>query len=403
MKCLIADSFEREGIEKLRGLGLALTHDPALKEDALRDAVGSIDPDILIVRGTQVTDPIIEAGQSLGLIVRAGAGVNTIDVARASALGVYVANCPGKNAAAVAELAFGLILSLDRRIPDNVIDLRAGRWNKKEYSKAPGLKGRVLGIIGLGQIGTEMVARARGFDMPVVAWSRSLTDDGAAELGVRRMASVVEVAACCDILSVHVALTPETRGLIDASAFARMKPGAFFINTSRGEVVDQAALTRAIEEKSLRVGLDVFAKEPSAGTGSFEDDIVKRANVYGTHHIGASTEQAQLAIADETVRIVECYMRTGQVPNSVNLCARSPAKRLLVVRHRNRPGVLAHVLGELSHARINVEEMENVIFSNAQAACARIRLDDAPPATALDRIRSGNEDVLSVSLLDLPE
>ena len=398
MKCLIADRFEKEGLARLGALGLELTYSPGLKDQDLRDAIARVDPEILVVRGAKVTAPMIEAGPSLGLIVRAGAGYNTIDVACASARGVYVSNCPGKNAAAVAELAFGLMLSLDRQIPDNVADLRAGRWNKKRYSEARGLKGRTLGLIGMGGIGTEMAARARGFDMPVVAWSRSLTDASAAELGVRRMVSVEAVAEACDVLSVHVALAPETTGLISASVIARLRPGAYFINTSRGEVVDHAALAAAVREKGLRVGLDVFANEPAGATGTFQDDIVTLPGVYGTHHIGASTEQAQMAIAMETARIVEGYVTTGDVPNCVNLCARRSAKVLLVVRHRNRPGVLAHVLGEISKVRINVEEMENIIFSDAQAACAKIRLNSPPDDETLQRIRTGHEHVLAVSL-----
>lgn len=402
MRCFIADSFEAEGVAGLQALGLEVRHEPGVADAALPARLAELDPDILIVRGRTITAAAIEAAASLSLIVRAGAGYNTIDVAAASARGVYVANCPGKNAAAVAELAFGLILALDRRIPDAAADLRAGKWNKKDYSRAPGLKGRTLGLLGLGGIGREMVRRARGFEMPVVAWSRSLTPEAAEEWGVERVASPAEAAARSDVLSVHVALTPETRGLIGAEVLGKLRPGASFINTSRGEVVDHAALTAAIREKGIRVGLDVFEREPAGGTGVFEDPIVGLPGVYGTHHVGASTDQAQAAIAAETVRIVAAYVQTGEVPHSVNLCGRSPAKRLLVVRHRNRPGVLAHVLGEISHAGINVEEMENVIFSEAQAACARIRLDEAPPPPVLDRIRGGNPHVLAVSLLALP-
>ncbi len=403
MKCLIADSFEKEGVDKLCALELDVTLDPSLKDDTLRDAIARLNPEVLIVRSTKVTAAMIEAGPSLELIVRAGAGYNTIDVAAAAARSVYVANCPGKNAAAVAELAFGLILSLDRRIADNVADLRAGQWNKKTYSEAQGLKGRVLGLVGLGGIGTEMVQRARGFGMPVVAWSRSLTDGRAEELGIAKCASVDEVASRCDVLSVHVALTADTRNLINAGVLSKLKPGATFINTSRAEVVDHAALKRAIKDRGLRVGLDVFEKEPAGGSGPFEDDIVTFAGVYGTHHIGASTEQAQLAIADETVRIVEQFVRTGGVPNVVNLCGRSPAKRMLIVRHRNRPGVLAHILGEISHAGINVEEMENVIFADAQAACAKIRLDDEPSPDVMRRMKDGCEHILALSLVTLSD
>src|SRR6185503_8821032 len=157
-------------------------------------AIGSSCADLLVVRSTKVTEPMMDAGR-LSLIFRAGAGYNTIDVAAASKRGIYVSNCHGKNAIAVAELAIGLLLSLDRRIPDNVIALRAGKWNKAEFSKARGIFGRTLGLIGVGQIGREMIPRAKALGMRVIAFSRSLTDASAAELGIERKASMGEVAA----------------------------------------------------------------------------------------------------------------------------------------------------------------------------------------------------------------
>ena len=187
---------------------------------------------------------------ALKLVVRAGAGYNTIDVAAASRRGIYVSNCPGKNSIAVAELAFGLILALDRRIADNVISLRQGQWNKTEYSKARGLYGRTLGLIGVGRIGREMIPRAKGFSMPVVAWSRSLTPAEARELGVEYAASPVEVARRADIVSVHLASNAETRGRIDAEFFEAMRQGAYFINTSRAELVDPVALSGPFATKS---------------------------------------------------------------------------------------------------------------------------------------------------------
>jgi D-3-phosphoglycerate dehydrogenase len=333
--------------------------------------------------------------------VRAGAGYNTIDVAAASRRGIYVSNCPGKNSIAVAELAFGLILSLDRQIPDNVAALRQGQWNKATFSKARGLFGRTLGLIGLGQIGREVALRAKGFGMPVVAWSRSLTADAARQLGVQRMGTPVEVAAASDIVSLHVALNAQTRGLIDALFFAAMRPGAYFINTARAEVVDQVALARAIEQKGIRAGLDVFAVEPSGGAGEFADDIAKLRGVYGTHHIGASTEQAQEAIGTETVRIIRTFLQTGQVPNVVNLARTTPATCALVVRHLDRPGVLAGVLDAIRVAEINVQEMENIIFEGAEAAVARIHLESAPGPEVIGRIQSSSPHILEVSLITL--
>src|SRR5205085_1519040 len=212
MRVLIADKFEQSGRDGLLALGCEISYQPDLKDDALVKAVRKESPDVLVVRGTKVTEPMLEAGP-VKLVVRAGAGYNTIDVATASKRGIYVSNCPGKNSIAVAELAFALILALDRRVPDNVIALRKGEWKKDEFYKARGLFGRTLGILGVGQIGIEMVGRARAFGMPVIAWSRSLPPELAKGLGIQYAASPLEVARAADIVSVHLALTPQTKGL----------------------------------------------------------------------------------------------------------------------------------------------------------------------------------------------
>ena len=400
MQVLIADKFEQSGRDGLQAIGCEISFQPDLKDEALVEAIGTQKPDVLIVRGTKVTEQMLAAGP-LKLIVRAGAGYNTIDVAAASRRGIYVSNCPGKNSIAVAELAFALILALDRRVADNVIALRAGQWNKKEFSKARGLFGRTLGLVGLGKIGQEMIPRARAFGMPVVAWSRSLNNEKAAELGVERMDSPLDVARAADIVSVHVALKPDTRMLIGPDFFREMRDGAYFINTSRGEVVDETALAEAIHTKGIRAGLDVFAIEPTSAVAEFTDPIAMEASVYGTHHIGASTDQAQEAIAAETVRIVQSFKETGQVPNVVNLAQRTPATHRLVVRHRDRPGVLAQVLDAIKAEHINVQEMENIVFEGAEAAVARINLDKAPSSPTLDRLRAGNEDIIELNVLGI--
>jgi D-3-phosphoglycerate dehydrogenase len=400
MHVLIADKFEQSGLDGLKAAGCEATYQPGLKDDALAEAIARLRPDVLVVRSTKVTEAILAAG-ALKLVVRAGAGYNTIDVAAASRRGIYVSNCPGKNSVAVAELAFALILALDRRIADNVVALRQAQWNKAEFSKARGLLGRTLGLIGVGRIGREMIPRAKGFGMPVVAWSRSLTAEAARELGVAHRASPIDVARAADIVSVHVAANAQTHGLIDANFFDAMRPGAYFINTSRAEVVDQVALSRAVRSNGVRAGLDVFANEPSGGTGEFADDIVKLLGVYGTHHIGASTDQAQEAIAAETVRIVRTFQETGKVPNVVNIAKATPATCALVVRHLDRPGVLASVLDLISAARINVQEMENVVFDGAQAAVAHINLETPPSSDLLDQIKAANPNVLELSLVRL--
>jgi D-3-phosphoglycerate dehydrogenase len=400
MKVLIADKFEQSGRDGLHGVGCEVSFQPDLKDEALVQAITGQKPDVLVVRGTKVTEAMLAAGP-LKLIVRAGAGYNTIDVAAASRRGIYVSNCPGKNSIAVAELAFALILALDRRVADNVIALRAGQWNKKEFSKARGLFGRTLGLVGLGKIGQEMIPRARAFGMRVVAWSRSLTEEKAAELGVEKMGTPQEVARIADIVSVHVALKPDTRGLIDADFFAAMRDGAYLVNTARGEVVDQNALVEAIKVKGIRAGLDVFATEPTSAVAEFTDPIAQQASVIGTHHIGASTDQAQEAIAAETVRIIQSFKETGQVPNVVNLAQRTPATHRLVVRHRDRPGVLAEVLEAIKAEHINVQEMENIVFEGAKAAVARINLDKAPSQALLDRLSAGNEDIIELNVLEI--
>jgi D-3-phosphoglycerate dehydrogenase len=400
MRVLIADKFEQSGRDGLQSLGCEISYQPDLKDDALVDAIRKEAPDVLVVRGTKVTEPMLDAGP-VKLVVRAGAGYNTIDVAAASKRGIYVSNCPGKNSIAVAELAFALILSVDRHIADNVIALRRGEWNKKEFSKARGVFGRTLGLIGLGKIGMEMIPRARAFGMPVVAWSRSLNAERAAELGVVLKASPREVASASDIVSVHVALTPETKNFLSTDFFNAMREGAYFINTARGEVVDQQALAEAMKTRGIRAGLDVYAAEPTSGTGEFHDEIVKEEGLYGTHHIGASTDQAQEAIAAETVRIVKEFKETGKVPNVVNLARQTPATHRLVVRHRDRPGVLAGVLDAIKAEHINVQEMENIVFEGAAAAVARINLDNAPTRETLNKLQASNADIIELDLLEL--
>jgi D-3-phosphoglycerate dehydrogenase len=378
MKVLIADKFPESGQKQLRQIGCEIVYDSELKDHALKEAISSSEADVLIVRGTKVTGPMLEAGR-LSLVVRAGAGYNTIDVKTASERGIYVANCPGKNSIAVAELAFGLILALDRRITENANDLKQGLWNKKEYSKARGLYGRTLGLIGVGRIGQEMITRARAFGMPVVAWSRSLTIERAAELGIEMKQSPLEVAASADIVSVHVALKDDTRNLIDEKFFQALRQGSFFINTSRAEVIDQSALERAVRERGVRAGLDVFAGEPAGGAGAVDAPIFKLDGVIGTHHVGASTDQAQQAISDETVRIVREYKENGRAPNVVNLAKKSPATHLLVVRHFDRVGVLAGVFDQI--------RAQPSTCKRPRTLCSRARAQPWPAFTWTSRCR----------------
>jgi D-3-phosphoglycerate dehydrogenase len=398
MKVLVADKFEKVGIDGLKELGCTVVSEPDIKADALPELIKRVDPHILIVRSKKVNAEALRAGTALSLVIRAGAGIDTIDVDAASDLGVFVSNCPGKNSIAVAELVLGLLLTCDRRIPDQVAELRQGRWSKSEYAKARGLYGRTLGIVGLGQIGREVARRAQAFGMQVVAWSRNLTQEEADGLGIGYALTPLEVARVADAVTINVAATAETRNLVNADFLAAMKPGAYLINTARGSVLDEAALEQAVREKGIRAGLDVFQGEPAGGTGKFVNRVSGLPGVYGTHHVGASTEQAQVAIAHEVIRIVQSFRATGEVPNVVNRLAKSSATHVLTIRHRNRPGVLAHVFGVLAGASINVEEVENIIYHGAHATLARIHLDGQPDASSLSRIRDGNPDIISAEL-----
>lgn len=399
MKALIADAFPQKYIDRLNKLGVQVEYKPKLKSEELAANIG--DASVLVVRSTEVREDCISTAMNLSLIIRAGAGVNTIDMKAANARGIYVSNCPGKNSIAVAELTMALLLSLDRRIADNVNDLRAGKWNKGEYSKADGVFGKIIGIIGVGQIGREVITRARAFGLQVKAWSRSLNAENARALGVEFVPSVEALVPQCDIISVHLPLKPETKKLISREVIQRMKDGTIFLNTSRAEVVDEDALCEAVIAGKIKVGSDVFAGEPEDKAGAFTSKLGSLPGVYGTHHIGASTEQAQDAVAEEVVKIVDEYTHRGTVRNWVNREKKSPASWQLVVRHFDKPGVLANVLGDLKSAKINVEEVENVVFDGAQTACCTLRLDARPTDQTLASIQSRNDEVIQASLIAL--
>jgi D-3-phosphoglycerate dehydrogenase len=371
MRVLVADKFPERQLEKLRNRGHDVRYEPTLEAGSLPGAVA--DAEILVVRSTEVTREAIEAGTEIGLIVRAGAGTNTIDVETASARSVYVANIPGKNSVAVAELTMGLILALDRRIPDNVSDLKRDRWRKSEYSKARGLMGRRLGIIGLGAIGIEVARRARAFGMKVAGLESSDRDDETSEelsdLGVKLYPDVDTLLPDCDFVSLHVPSTAETRGLVDREFLALMREGSCLINTSRGEVVVADALLSALEQKDMWAALDVYPDEPESGEETFHSTLASHPRVYGTHHIGASTDQAQEAIAKRVLGVIDRYC-DGSVENVVNLAEPMSHTTVIGIRHVDKVGVLSNVFSILRGADINVEHMENHIFDGARAAKA---------------------------------
>jgi D-3-phosphoglycerate dehydrogenase / 2-oxoglutarate reductase len=325
MKILIADTFPETYRERLVDDGHECAYEPDITADDLPERIPGFEG--LVVRSPKVQADTLQASDTLRLVIRAGSGTNTIDSATAAERGVHVCNVPGRNAIAVAELTFGLLLALDRRIPDNVDDLRAGRWNKKEYAKARGIHGRRVGVVGLGRIGMAFAERAAAFGAEVYALAKRGRDPELARraeaIGIRFVDDLTALARACDVLSFHLPAATGTRGLVGRDLLDSVQPGAIILNTSRGEIIDEDALIDAMEAKGVRAGLDVYAEEPGQSVGSIDSALARHPNVYGTHHIGASTEQAQGAIAEEVVHMIDAYQR-GEVLHCVNL-DREPA------------------------------------------------------------------------------
>lgn len=394
MKVLIADKFPEQYIQKLRDADIDVIYNPKLGENDLPEAAKEVD--CLIVRSTVVNAATIENSKNLNLIVRAGAGVNNIDIKAANKKGIYVSNCPGKNSIAVAELAIGLMIALDRRIPDNVADFKAGKWNKGEYSKAEGIFGKTLAIIGYGAIGKEVAKRAQALGMNIYAKDISRIEG----YGVKDFSEFDQILPIADIVTLHLPATPQTKGLFNDNMFNMMKPGAIFINTSRADVVDEEALIKAVKEKNLKVGLDVFKGEPEDKSGSVSSKLQELNNVYVTHHIGASTEQAQNAVAEETINIILQYINSGVIAHWVNKAKKTDTHFQLIIKHFDKPGVLASILDVLREGSINIEEVENKIFDEGLVACCTMKLQRAATSEMLEKIRN-NSDVITYSHISL--
>ncbi len=317
MKILIADKFPAHWTQVLAEQGHSITSDPSLDENTLPAAIK--DHEILIVRSTKVPAPVIDAASCLKLIIRAGAGTNTIDVKHAAEKNVAVCNCPGTNSVAVAELTMGLVLALDRRIFHNTQDLRRGVWNKSEYGKAKGLFGRTIAIIGLGAIGQEVAKRAQAFGMKVVGYAPNGRSEKVRSLGITPEEDLYKLASEADVITVHLPENPETKGMFNKAFFDSMKDGAIFVNAARGGLVVTKDLVEAVKTKGIKAGLDVYENEPKATDKTFDySPFCTAENIYGTHHIGASTDQAQDAVAQCTVSIITEYATHGKFLHKVN-------------------------------------------------------------------------------------
>ena len=319
MRVLVADRLPEAHVAAL-GARHDLRYEPGLTAEQLPDELAG--QQALVVRSTKVTAQALDAADQLRFVLRAGAGTDTIDRAAAGERGVAVCNLPGRNAAAVAELAIGLLLSLDRQLPEQVADLRAGRWRKGYYAKqARGIAGRDIGVIGLGQIGLAFAERVTAFGAQVHAVdsrNRDLARQRRADtLGVRFVEDLRELATTCDVLSFHLPAAETTRGIIGPSLLQHVRPGTILLNTSRGDLVDATALLEAIEGKELLVGLDVYPEEPSEPEAPIDLELARHPRVHGTHHVGASTQQAQRSVADGVVDALEAFEQDER-PNCVN-------------------------------------------------------------------------------------
>jgi D-3-phosphoglycerate dehydrogenase len=401
MHLLLADRLPQQTVTDLERRGHTVVMEPALTAEELPARIAGFDG--LVVRSTKVPEPVFEAADRLTLVIRAGAGTNTIDTDAAASRGVFVCNVPGRNSAAVAELTMGLLLAVDRRIPDNVADLRAGRWDKQLYGKAEGLLGATMGIVGLGSIGLAVAERAAAFGIHLQSVARSgrtaYAVSRAEELDIAMCDSLETLAETSDILTVHVPASAATKGLVDAALLARMRPGAILLNTSRGDVVDEAALLSALDSGHVRAGLDVYVDEPAAGQASWDSPLAAHPRVVGTHHIGASTEQAQRAIAEGVVEIVEAF-GSGEARHCVNLAPGRLGSTTLTIRHLDRVGVLAQILDRLRVQGLNVQHMENRIFRGGHAAVAFIDVAGDPADALVDDLGE-IPDVLGVSAVSL--
>ena len=312
MKVLIADKFPDNHIQTLKDNGIEVVYEAKAGENDIPNLVK--DAEFIVVRSTNVNAAAINAGANLKIVIRAGSGYNNIDVKAATEKGVSVSNTPGKNSIAVAELAMGLLVSLDRKIPDNVKDFNAGVWNKAKYSKAEGLFGKTLGIIGVGNIGKEIAKRAQAFGMKVIGYD-VVKSEG---IGIEYIEDLEKLISMSDAITLHVPANPQTKGMFNDKLFGLMKKGAMLINTSRADVIDEDALIKAVKEKGIIAAVDVFKGEPEGKDGAVISKLQNVDGIYVTHHIGASTEQAQDAVAEETIKIILEYKKSGQILHCVN-------------------------------------------------------------------------------------
>jgi D-3-phosphoglycerate dehydrogenase len=318
-RVLVTDKLAEEGLSRLREepgievvVNTKLAQDPVALKQALRDADG-----IVIRSGTQLTAEVLDGQQRLKAIVRAGVGVDNIDVAAATRLGIVVMNTPGGNTVSTAEHTMALMLSLARNVARANDSLKSGKWERNKFTGTQ-LEGKTLGVIGLGRVGLAVAKRAQGFGMTVLGFDPFLSADKALEFGLESVARLDDIWGRADFLTLHTPLTAETRNLIGAREIGLMKPTVRIINCARGGLIDEPALAEALSAgKVAGAAIDVFDPEPPPG----DHPLIGLPQVLVTPHLGASTEEAQVSVAVEAARLLSDFLSRGQVRFAVNMPA----------------------------------------------------------------------------------
>jgi len=315
-RVFISDNLQAPGIDLLRSAGIEMDNRPGLKDAALREALQAADG-VIVRSATHLTAALLENPGKLRAIVRAGVGVDNIDVAAATRKGIVVMNTPGGNTVSTAEHTIAMMMALARHLPAADASTHQGKWERGGKFVGTQLAGKTLGIIGLGRIGREVARRASGLDMKVIGFDPFMAPDRASQLGIESALDLDRLLPACDFLTVHTPLTEETRDLIDARRLAAMKPGARVLNCARGGIINEGALAQALQSGHIAgAALDVFVQEPPT-----DNPLLKLPNVIVTPHLGASTIEAQESVAREAAQLLIDFLTRGVVQFAVNMAA----------------------------------------------------------------------------------
>jgi D-3-phosphoglycerate dehydrogenase len=373
MKIVVADAFSPNGIEEMKKMGHEVTYEPKVAGENFVKLMAEVKPVVLIVRSKKVTKEVIDANPKLEMVIRAGAGYDTIDVSHCSQKGIYVCNCPGKNSVAVAELTMGLMIAIDRRIAEGNQLLKEGKWAKGKFADCLGLKGRTVGLLGIGNIGKEVAKRALAFDMKVLAVDPFLTKEQIEGMGATKIETAKELSEQADILSIHVPALPETIGMINKEFLSHLKPDSVIINAARGNLVNEDDILEHLDKvKGFWYGADVFKNEPAGKEADFDHKLAKHPKVVGSHHVGASTLEAETAIGIEAVRMVKEYGASKKVNNCVNLAMDIKKTHCISAKYMSKVGALAAILAILDKNGLKIEELKNEVFKDRKACVSEI-------------------------------